>query len=123
MLQSIKLLLTKMTFCYFFQNDTDYWLLSDAEVSITDMWRTDCIPLNVPAFCYSFNVISSFLFLVSIHIMKLISLTTTTAGVDWDGANMLHADFGITDASSPRPQTPPSGLADIPNTPVDFSRR
>lgn len=25
------------------QNDADYWLLSDAEVSITDMWRTDCI--------------------------------------------------------------------------------
>lgn len=67
-------------------NDADYWLLSDAEVSITDMWRTD-------------------------------------SGVDWDGANMLHADFGITEASSPRPQTPPSGLADIPNTTVDFSRR
>ncbi|XP_022925568.1 transcription factor E2FA-like isoform X3 [Cucurbita moschata] len=26
-----------------FDNDADYWLLSDAEVSITDMWRTDYI--------------------------------------------------------------------------------
>ncbi|KAL2932655.1 Transcription factor E2FB [Bienertia sinuspersici] len=24
-------------------SDADYWLLSDADVSITDMWRTDCI--------------------------------------------------------------------------------
>ncbi|KAA8518507.1 hypothetical protein F0562_015981 [Nyssa sinensis] len=24
-------------------NDADYWLLSDAEVCITDMWKTDCI--------------------------------------------------------------------------------
>lgn len=34
------------------QNDADYWLLSDADVSITDMWKTDCIlHLN---FCSSF---------------------------------------------------------------------
>ncbi|PON97398.1 E2F Family [Trema orientale] len=51
-------------------NDADYWLISDAEVSITDMWRTD-------------------------------------SGVDWDGANMLHPDFGMPDVSTPRPQTPP----------------
>ncbi|XP_017977856.1 PREDICTED: LOW QUALITY PROTEIN: transcription factor E2FA [Theobroma cacao] len=24
-------------------NDADYWLLSDADVSITDMWKTDCV--------------------------------------------------------------------------------
>ncbi|KAB5519669.1 hypothetical protein DKX38_023988 [Salix brachista] len=24
-------------------NDSDYWLLSDADISITDMWKTDCI--------------------------------------------------------------------------------
>lgn len=28
------------------QSDADYWLLSDGDVSITDMWRTDCILLN-----------------------------------------------------------------------------
>lgn len=27
------------------QSEADYWLLSDAEVSITDMWRMDCILL------------------------------------------------------------------------------
>lgn len=27
----------------FSQNDADYWLLSDADVSITDMWNTDGI--------------------------------------------------------------------------------
>lgn len=29
--------------CLLLQNDADYWLLSDAEVSITDMWKTDGI--------------------------------------------------------------------------------
>ncbi|KAF3442722.1 hypothetical protein FNV43_RR16639 [Rhamnella rubrinervis] len=67
-------------------NDADYWLLSDAEVSITDMWRTD-------------------------------------SGVDWNGADMLHADFGLADVSTPRPQTPPSGMAEVPTTSVDFSQR
>jgi hypothetical protein len=31
--------------CLLLQNDADYWLLSDAEVSITDMWKTDGIRL------------------------------------------------------------------------------
>ncbi|RXH76375.1 hypothetical protein DVH24_019263 [Malus domestica] len=52
-------------------NDADYWLLSDAEVSITDMWRTD-------------------------------------SGVGWNGTDILHADFGVTDVITSRPQTPPS---------------
>lgn len=30
-------------FCFTFQSDADYWLLSDADVSITDMWRTERI--------------------------------------------------------------------------------
>lgn len=28
------------------QTDTDYWLLSDAGVGISDMWRSDRILLN-----------------------------------------------------------------------------
>ncbi|XP_062112558.1 transcription factor E2FA isoform X1 [Humulus lupulus] len=67
-------------------NDADYWLISDAEVSITDMWRTDSV-------------------------------------VDWDGPNILHSDFVMPDVSTPRPQTPPSGITDVPNTSVDFSQR
>jgi hypothetical protein len=30
-------------FCFTIQSDADYWLLSDADVSITDMWRTERI--------------------------------------------------------------------------------
>nr|ACU17412.1 unknown [Glycine max] len=56
-------------------NDADYWLLSDADVSITDMWRTD-------------------------------------STVDWNGIDMLHPDFGIIS----RPQSPSSGLAEVPST-------
>ncbi|KAK4366403.1 hypothetical protein RND71_014283 [Anisodus tanguticus] len=33
-------------------NEADYWLLSDADVSITDMWMTECILLN-SVFCSS----------------------------------------------------------------------
>ncbi|KAI5318884.1 hypothetical protein L3X38_038592 [Prunus dulcis] len=67
-------------------NDADYWLLSDAEVSITDMWRTD-------------------------------------SGVGWNGADILHSDFGVPDVSITRPQTPPSGIAEIPPHAVNFSQR
>lgn len=43
------------------QNDADYWLLSDADVSITDMWRTDCIRhLFTPALSLSSGPVSFF---------------------------------------------------------------
>ncbi|KDP36136.1 hypothetical protein JCGZ_08780 [Jatropha curcas] len=58
-------------------NDADYWLLSDADVSITDMWRTD-------------------------------------TNVEWS-EDMLSADFGIPDVHTPRAQTPPSGIAEVPS--------
>ncbi|KAL3839368.1 hypothetical protein ACJIZ3_023959 [Penstemon smallii] len=60
-------------------NDTDYWLLSDAaDVSITDMWKTD------------------------------------SAGVDWNGVNMLHEELELAAIGSPRPKTPPPGIANLP---------
>ena len=35
-------------FCFFVQSDADYWLLTDAaDVSITDMWRTERILIFV----------------------------------------------------------------------------
>ncbi|XP_041024261.1 transcription factor E2FA [Juglans microcarpa x Juglans regia] len=66
-------------------NDADYWLLSDAEVSITDMWKTD--------------------------------------GVEWNGMDILHADFGIADVSTPIPQTPISGMTEVPSTAVNSTQR
>ncbi|XP_043698309.1 transcription factor E2FA-like [Telopea speciosissima] len=60
-------------------SDADYWLLSDAGVSITDMWRTE-------------------------------------PGVEWGDVDALHADeFIIADVSTPRPQTPPSGIVEVPS--------
>lgn len=35
--------LSVYTFSLNVQSDADYWLLSDADVSITDMWRTERI--------------------------------------------------------------------------------
>lgn len=63
-------------------NDADYWLLSDADVSITDMWKTD-------------------------------------SGAEWDGVNMLHAEFGMSDVCTPTPQTPPSRITEVPS--ADFN--
>ncbi|KAL2503138.1 Transcription factor E2FA [Forsythia ovata] len=57
-------------------NDADYWLLSDADVSITDMWKTD-------------------------------------SGLEWNGVNMLHEEFEMAAISMPRPQTPPSRVANV----------
>ncbi|KAE8725143.1 Transcription factor E2FA [Hibiscus syriacus] len=62
-------------------NDADYWLLSDADVSITDMWKTNCVV--------------------------------------WSGANMLHPDFVMADVGTPRPETPPSRITEVPSS--DFN--
>ncbi|KAF9597758.1 hypothetical protein IFM89_021512 [Coptis chinensis] len=60
-------------------SDADYWLLSDAGVSITDMWKTD-------------------------------------PGVEWGGVNALNPEeFLMTDISTPRAQTPPSGVIEVPS--------
>ncbi|KAL6988521.1 E2F transcription factor 3 [Sarracenia purpurea var. burkii] len=67
-------------------NDADYWLLSDADVSITDMWKTD-------------------------------------SGVEWDGVDMLREEFGMADIGTPRPQTPPSGVTDVPSAAVNVNQR
>ncbi|KAJ7971643.1 Transcription factor [Quillaja saponaria] len=67
-------------------NDADYWLLSDADISITDMWRTD-------------------------------------SGIDWNGVDMLHPDFGIADVSIPRPQTPSSGVAELTSASINSTQR
>ncbi|XP_042521070.1 transcription factor E2FA isoform X2 [Macadamia integrifolia] len=56
-------------------SDADYWLLSDAGVSITDMWRTE-------------------------------------PGVEWGD---VDADFVMADLSTPQPQTPPSGIVEVPS--------
>lgn len=47
----------------------------------------------------------------------------TTAGIEWSGMDMLHPDFGIPDVSTPRSQTPLSGMAEVPSTAFDSTRR
>ncbi|XP_022747596.1 transcription factor E2FA-like isoform X2 [Durio zibethinus] len=66
-------------------NDADYWLLSDADFSITDMWKTDCF--------------------------------------EWSGVDMFHPDYGMADVSTPRPQTPPSSMAEVPSSNFNSTRR
>ncbi|XP_038986661.1 transcription factor E2FB-like [Phoenix dactylifera] len=59
--------------------DADYWLLSDAGVSITDMWKT-------------------------------------APEVQWDAMGRFNPeDFIASNASTPRPETPPSGVIDVPS--------
>ncbi|KAG7958320.1 hypothetical protein I3843_10G015500 [Carya illinoinensis] len=66
-------------------NDADYWLLSDAEVSITDIWKTDA--------------------------------------VESTGMDVLHADFGIADVCAPIPETPLSGITEVPSMAVNSTQR
>ncbi|KAB2060028.1 hypothetical protein ES319_A11G349700v1 [Gossypium barbadense] len=65
-------------------NDADYWLLSDADVSITDMWKTDC--------------------------------------VEWSGVDLLHSDFGMAEVGTPRPETPPSRMTEVPSSDFKSTR-
>ncbi|XP_065867896.1 transcription factor E2FB isoform X2 [Euphorbia lathyris] len=59
-------------------SDADYWLLSDAGVSITDMWPTEPV-------------------------------------VEWNEFDALNVDYGIANASTLRPQTPPSNPTHVPS--------
>jgi hypothetical protein len=45
-------------FCFTFQSDADYWLLSDADVSITDMWRTERILTSKMLLLFLFSYFS-----------------------------------------------------------------
>ncbi|PKI48258.1 hypothetical protein CRG98_031360 [Punica granatum] len=67
-------------------NDADYWLLSDVDVSITDMWRTD-------------------------------------SGVEWNAMDMLQSDFPVEDVGTPRPNSPPSEVAEVPVNTVNSRKR
>ncbi|KAK6944101.1 E2F/DP family, winged-helix DNA-binding domain [Dillenia turbinata] len=66
--------------------DADYWLISDADISITDMWKSDL-------------------------------------GVDWNGEELLHTDFGMAGVSTPRPQTPPSVVTEVPSATINSVQR
>ncbi|XP_062003066.1 transcription factor E2FA isoform X2 [Rosa rugosa] len=46
-----------------------------------------------------------------------------TDSIEWNGEDMLNADFGLPDVSTPRPQTPPSGIVEVPSHAVNFSQR
>lgn len=81
---------------------------------------------DVPLFafhpCYSF---SSFLidnYYLTVGVISSFTMTII-AGVGWNGADILHSDFGVSDVSITRPQTPPSGIAEIPPHAVNFSQR
>ncbi|CAI9097630.1 OLC1v1034101C1 [Oldenlandia corymbosa var. corymbosa] len=61
-------------------NEADYWLLSNPDISITDMWKFD-------------------------------------AGVAWDDVDLFRDEFGMADNMIEQPQTPPSGVAEVPFAP------
>ena len=51
------------------------------------------------------------------------SLTSTVAGAEWNAVDMLNAEFGMADVSTPLPQTPPSGITEGPSTAVNSTHR
>ncbi|KAF7805743.1 transcription factor E2FB-like [Senna tora] len=81
-------------------SDADYWLLSDADVSITDMWRTERILfLDLLSPLYYLHVLCS----------------RREAGVEWNELDTLHEDYCMPQVSTPRPETPPSNTSQIPS--------
>lgn len=79
------------------QTETDYWLLSDAGGSITDMWKTACILSKT---------LLSFLFFFMFSVEHLYgTLTRATAEVKWD-------DISTGGANTPRPRDS-SGVVEV----------
>lgn len=62
-------------------------------------------------------------FCILFAVNMLNSLTPTVAYVEWNGVDMLNAEFGMADVSTPLPQTPPSGLTEGPSTAVNPTHR
>ena len=46
-----------------------------------------------------------------------------TAGVEWDGVDVLREEFGMADIGTPRPQTPPSCGVDVPPAAANLKQR
>lgn len=51
------------------------------------------------------------------------SLTPTMAAVESTGMDVLHADFGIADVCAPIPETPLSGITEVPSMAVNSTQR
>lgn len=97
------------------QSNADYWLLSDADVSITDMWRTErilsvdiLVSITLAFSCFYIKKIIVFSFVLKF-------LNTSTAGVEWNELDALNEDYFMTQVSTPRPQTPPSNTSEVPS--------
>ncbi|XP_062003065.1 transcription factor E2FA isoform X1 [Rosa rugosa] len=55
--------------------------------------------------------------------VSITDMWRTDSAIEWNGEDMLNADFGLPDVSTPRPQTPPSGIVEVPSHAVNFSQR
>lgn len=93
------------------QSDADYWLLSDAGVSITDIWRTERI-LSISCLrCYSLSFWA--IILLSNKYRNFFD-SQLIAGVEWNDLGTLHEDYTMPTVSTPRPQTPPPSTTEAP---------
>lgn len=95
--------------CGFLQSDADYWLLSDADVSITDMWRTERI---LDRYLSLHFILFYFLF-IYIKNMNLETfcnfLDKFKATVEWNELNKLQEDY----CTAPEHTTTPSHPSNI----------
>lgn len=71
----------------------------------------------------SFPLCVPLIFLLSIQKTIVESLIPTLAGVEWGGVNMLHSEFGMSDVYTPRAQTPPSRISEVPSSDINSTRR
>ncbi|KAM7496967.1 hypothetical protein LguiA_021381 [Lonicera macranthoides] len=87
-------------------SDADYWLLSEADVSITDMW-TELHDTSA----------KSTLYIVLVHDTEFPNLKQI-AGVEWNELGHLPDEYPMVNVVStpPRPQTPPPSASEVPST-------
>lgn len=105
----------------FLQSDADYWLLSDADVSITDMWRTERIlsrHLSLHFIHYSYTYThtntskekgfgSSIIFFCNF-------LDIFTAGVEWNELEALQEEYCMAREQSTTPNHA-SNIGEVPS--------
>ncbi|KAM7273386.1 hypothetical protein ACFE04_028050 [Oxalis oulophora] len=89
-------------------SDADYWLLSEAGGSITEMWTERILSTKILHFlCWIFL----YLLITSSYDVNVKIPNSTLAGVEWNNLGTFPDDYTKVN----HPQTPPSNSTDVPS--------
>lgn len=94
------------------QSDADYWLLSDADVSITDMWRTERILSSISFITHTHKHAKREGFGSSIIFCNFLDIFT--AGVEWNELEALQEEYCMAREQSTTPNHA-SNIGEVPS--------